>query len=245
MKHVALTIKRNGGARREAKMKARQVSVWGILGATVVLLGVLIINIGDTPPADAGGEGKAEIVNGLNTKALGGLIEQLKGDPDSGRVTFFSNSKWQDGMRSFTTFTGYKIDGTMHHQTERQFVLLGDEAAELSGTDAAPGAVEELMYALATCIIAAGNANAALMGVKLDQFDVALESDLDLHGLFALDPKVRPGISELRAKITIAGDADEETLRKIAKLGYKYSPVSDSVRNGVSVKPEIVVAKCE
>lgn len=29
----------------------------------------------------------------------------------------------------------------------------------------------------------AGNANAALIGVKLTRFDLALESDLDLHGL--------------------------------------------------------------
>jgi len=101
------------------------------------------------------------------------------------------------------------------------------------------------MYAVGTCIIAAGNANAALMGVKLTRFELALESDVDLHGLFALDEKVRPGILEFRSKITIAGDADEETLRKIALLGYKYSPVSDTVRKGVSmaVEPEVVVVK--
>ncbi len=61
--------------------------------------------------------------------------------------------------------------------------------------------------------------------------------------MFALDPAVRPGILGAKAKITIAGDADEETLRKIAMLGYKYSPVSNSVREGVSVTPTVVVAK--
>ena len=183
------------------------------------------------------------IVNGLNTTALGGLIDMLKKDPAAGRVTFYSDAEWQDGMRSFTSFTGYKIDGQMLHQTERNFVMLGDEGVELSGTDAAAGAVEELMYAMSTCVIAAGNANAALMGVKLTRFEVALESDLDLHGLFALDPEVRPGILELRVKITIGGDADDETLKKIAMLGYTYSPVSNSIREGVSAKPTVVVAK--
>ena len=99
------------------------------------------------------------------------------------------------------------------------------------------------MYAMSTCVIAAANANAALMGVNLTQLEVALESDLDLHGLFALDPEVRPGIQELRAKITIAGDADEETLEKIAMLGYNFSPVSNSVREGVTAIPEVVVTK--
>ncbi len=202
----------------------------GLLGITICFIAV----------QNAGAQ---DIVNGLNTTALSGLIDNLKNDKDAGRVTFYSNSEWQDGMRSFTTFTGYKIDGKMYHEKQRNFVMLGDEGLELSGTDAAAGAVEELMYAVGTCIIAAGNENAALMGVKLTKFQLEMESDIDLHGMFALDENVRPGILELRMKITIAGDADDETLRKIANLGYTYSPVSNSVRKGVNAVPEIVVAK--
>ena len=216
-------------------MEGNMLKLWafvsrGLLGVTICLFAV----------QNAGAQ---DIVNGLNTTALSGLIDNLKNDKDAGRVTFYSNSEWQDGMRSFTTFTGYKIDGKMYHEKQRKFVMLGDEGLELSGTDAAAGAVEELMYAVGTCIIAAGNANAALMGVKLTKFQLEMESDIDLHGLFALDENVRPGILELRMKITIAGDADDETLRKIANLGYIYSPVSNSVREGVNVIPEIVVVK--
>lgn len=183
------------------------------------------------------------VVNGLNTDSLGGLIDHLKKNPDKGRVTFYSKARWQNGMRSFTGFRGYSIDGQMVHEKTREFVLLGDEGSELGGTDAAPGAVEELMYAVSTCVIAAANANAALMGVKLTQLDVNIESDLDLHGLFALDPKVRPGITELRMQINIAGDAEDEMLKKIAMLGYRYSPVSETTRNGIKFTPEITVVK--
>lgn len=209
--------------------------------AVVLALGLCI-----TRPAAAQTEAPAPnpaVVNGLNTTQLGGLIDMLKENEDAGRVTFFSRSRWQDGMRALTTFTGYEIDGEIHHEQTRNFTLLGDEGVELSGTDAAPGAVEELMYALGTCIIAAGNANAALRGITLTRFDVELESDLDLHGLFALDPEVRAGILELRSNITIAGDADDETLKKIAMLGFEFSPVSESIRNGVSVKPQVTIAK--
>ena len=193
--------------------------------------------------AQISGSSDAAVVNGLDTRQLSGLIDMLKDNEDAGKVTFFSRSRWQDGMRVFTTFTGYEIDGEMHHQNAREFVLLGDEGVELSGTDTAPGAVEELMYALGTCIIAAGNANAALMGVELSRFEVDLESDIDLHGLLGLDPNIRAGIQELRADITIAGDADDATLRKIADLGFQFSPVSESIRNGVSVVPNVSVAR--
>lgn len=75
---------------------------------------------------------------------------------------------------------------------------------------------------------------------KLTKFQNEIESELDLNCLFALDENVRPGILELRMKMTIAGD---ETLRKIANLGYTYSPVSNSVRGGLNAAPKILVVK--
>lgn len=225
-------------------MRAKKVLLWSFLSIILILLGSLtMINMESAVSANPGGQTNSAIVNGIDMTHVNGLIDQLKEDKTVGRVTFYSNTSWQDGLRSFTTISGYKVDGEMLHEKERQFVLLGDEATELGGTDTAPGAVEELMYAVGTCITAAANLKAALMDVKLTEFELALESDLDLHGLLALDPDVRPGILDMRARITIAGDADEETLKKIAQFGYDYSPVSDSVRNGVSVKPDIVVAK--
>jgi uncharacterized OsmC-like protein len=204
----------------------------------VMLIGGLSISYSESPQPPPSG-----VVNGLNTATLSSLVETLKKNPEKGRVTFYSDSRWQDGMRSFTGFAGYRIDGKLVHEKNRRFELLGDEGVELSGTDAAPGAIEELMYALGTCIIAAANANAALMGVKLTRLEIKAESDLDLHGVFALDPNVRPGISNMRMAITISGDADKETLKKIAMLGYQYSPVSDTTQNGIKFTPVVHVVK--
>lgn len=210
----------------------------------ILVIPVLIIMISGLPSV-TNAEQRAlsdGYVNGLSTAALGGVVDNLKKDPKSGRVTFYSTSVWQNGMRAFTSFGGYSIDGNVVHEG-RRFILLGDESVELSGTDSAPGAIEELMYALGTCIIASTNANAALMGVKLNRLNVRLESDLDIHGLFAVDAKVRPGILNIRAEVTIGGDADAATLEKIAMLGYKYSPVSETIRNGINFIPEIYVSQ--
>jgi uncharacterized OsmC-like protein len=181
------------------------------------------------------------VVNGLDVPVLRGLEGALKANPPLGFVTFFSDTEWQDGMRSFTSLTGYRIHGKVQHEQERHFVLLGDEGAEFSGTDAAPGAIEGLMHAIGASITAVANMNAAFMGVHLTQFEVALECDIKMHGMFALNPDVRPGIIDARATITIAGDADEDTLRKIAMAGYNFSPVSDSVRNGIKMTPTLVI----
>lgn len=95
------------------------------------------------------------------------------------------------------------------------------------------------MHALANCIVAATNTYAALSGITLTRLEVALESDLDLHGYFGLDQNVRPGLSEVRVELSLAGEADAETLRSLAEAGYRYSPVRDSLANGVRLKPSI------
>lgn len=209
-----------------------------VLFTAVVLFGWLNVSYSETKEAKT-----STVVNGLETSKLNGLIEHLKKNPDKGRITYYSNARWQDGMRSFTGFSGYSIDGQMVHEKTRKFILLGDEGTEVSGTGTAPGAIEELMYALSTCVIAEANANAALMGVKLTRLDVNIESDIDWHGLFALNPEVRPGITNMRMDITVAGDADEEVLKKIATLGYEYSPVYETLRNGIKFTPKISVVK--
>ncbi len=183
----------------------------------------------------------SDVVNGLDTNRLGGLAEALKGNPRAGHVTFATNSRWQDGARVHTGIAGFAVDGETAHADTRRFVLLSDEPTELAGSDAAAGPAEQLMHAVASCGAAAINANAAFMDVPLDRLEIALEGDVDLHGILALDPAVRPGFSELRASISIAGQADDATLREIASRGVAFSPMRDSVEQGVSLKSEITV----
>jgi uncharacterized OsmC-like protein len=184
-------------------------------------------------------------INGLNTKPLKDLADQLKKNPQAGKATFYTHTDWDTGMKSVTKITGYKIDGQMKKAKERVFTLVGDEMTEIAGTDTAPGAIEEMMYAVGTCIVAATNANAALQGVKLSKIQVALESDIDMHGLMGIEPKVRPGVLDFRTTITIAGNADDATLKKLAMKGFETSPVSDTVRKGSTraAAPKIIIVK--
>lgn len=192
------------------------------------------------------GEGTetTEMINGLDTKKLRKLKEELESDPESGKTIFFSKTKWEGGMKSVTNFSEYEIDGKFIGK-ERKFSLSGDGIKELGGEDTSPGAIEEMMYAVGTCIVASANANATLMGVKLSKIEVALESLIDLHALMGLNPKIPSGILDFKTTIKIAGNADDETLRKIAIKGYLLSPVSDTVRNGVTIAEplKIVIEK--
>ena len=173
------------------------------------------------------------IVNGLNTKKLSALIEELKKEPKAGQVTFFSDTIWKEGAKSMTSIGSYIVDGVVKGKT-RKFTHMGDEIPELGGAGSAPGAVEELMSAIGTSIAASANANAALRNVKLTKIEVSIKSEINMRGLLGLDDKVRPGILNMETTIKIAGDAQPEVLREIALKGYTMSPVSDSVHFGAS-----------
>ncbi len=185
---------------------------------------------------------QSTVVNGFDTTALGGLVEVLRQHPEGGRVTFLSTTAWEDGARVTTQVSGYEIDGQLHHQNERRFEVVGDEPSEFGAADTAPAPPEMLMHAVANCILATANAYAALQDVHLTRLEAAIESDVDLHGMFGLDADVRSGLNALRIRVTIAGDADEATLREMIALGLEHSPIRDTVEKGVTVTPEITVA---
>ncbi len=180
------------------------------------------------------------VVNGLNTQVLGKFANQLKENPKIGNMTFRSKSNWQGGGRVATRISGYKIDGRLFHEGKREFIEHTDQPTEFTTADAAPAPIERLLQAVGSCIVATTNANAAFMGVELDKLEISLEGDIDLHGFFAINKNVRPGLSELRVRIEIDGDADADTLREIANRGFTYSPVRDSINNGTTITPEII-----
>jgi len=179
------------------------------------------------------------VINGLNTQVLAKFANQLKENADIGRMTFISKSGWENSGRVVTRIGGYKIDGRLFHEGKREFTEYTDQPTEFTTDDSAPSPGERMLQAIGSCIAATTNANAAFMGVTLSKLEVVIEGDIDLHGFFAVDKNVRPGNSEIRARIEIDGDADAETLREIVNRGFTYSPVRDTINNGTTITPEI------
>ena len=130
-----------------------------------------------------------------------------------------------------------EMDGSMLH-TARDMRM---EQTSLSNWkhDRAPSPPEALLHALGACITATTNSYAAMLGVPLTHLNVAVEGDVDLHGKFGLGKNVRPGYQRIYVRISIDGDADDETLHNIAAAGYQYSIVRDTLAGGVEMVPKI------
>ena len=174
------------------------------------------------------------VVNGVMVDDLIDTIEAVKATPAIAKFKFSVDNQWQGGSQNCST--AHEFYGAAQTQSRpTPFVLRADEPAILLGKDTAANPVEHLLHALASCLTTSMVYHAAARGIHIQEIESSLEGDIDLHGFLDLDPKVRKGYQGIRVNFKIKADATDEQLQQIAKLGPGYSPVFDSITNGVPV----------
>ena len=104
-----------------------------------------------------------------------------------------------------------------------------------SGVTKAPNPAEYLLSALAACVTSALVYHAAARGIKIEEVESQVEGDVDVRGFLGLDENVRRGFQNIRMTLAIHADVTDEQLEELAGLGTGFSPVFDSVTNGVPV----------
>ncbi|MBS1803162.1 MAG: OsmC family protein [Acidobacteria bacterium] len=174
------------------------------------------------------------IINGVNVDGLNATIEAVKATPEIAKFRFNVRNKWKDGGQNASTVNEFY--GAGQEQARSQpFVLEADEPVILLGKDNAANPAEYLLHALASCLTSAMVYHAAARGVQIEAVESSIEGNLDARGLLNLDNKVRPGYQGIRVNFKVKADVPDEQLQEIAQLGPRFSPVFDSVTNGVPV----------
>ena len=101
----------------------------------------------------------------------------------------------------------------------------------MEGKDEGANPVEFLLSALSGCMTTTIACYAALNGHEIKEMESTYKGELDLQGLFGLDPAVRPGYQKIHVKFKIKTDAPVEELEKY----YHFSPVYDVVSKSTPV----------
>ena len=114
-----------------------------------------------------------------------------------------------------------------------------DEPPLLLGTGKRPNPVEYLLTALAACVTTSLVYHAAAKGIVLKSVESRLEGDIDVRGFLGISKDVRKGYQEIRMYFKIDADVPDEELQELVQLGPNYSPVFDSITNGVPVKVQL------
>jgi uncharacterized OsmC-like protein len=176
----------------------------------------------------------AKTINGVAVEDLLTTMDAIEATPSIAKFNFRLRNRWNRGAQNQSMFDTFYGAG-QHLSHPVHFAVEADEPAVLLGRDEAPNPVEYLLHALAACLTTSMVYHAAARGIEIEEIESSLEGDIDLHGFLDLDPKVRKGYEGIRVSFKIKADVAQERLQEIVQLGTGYSPVFDSLTNGVPV----------
>lgn len=177
--------------------------------------------------------------NGVDTEALGQAVEAISEEPAAGQFTFRADTEWTEGLKCVTTIDDFDQGGERIYTHE--FEVAGDEPEQILGERTAPNAVELLLAALGSCLSVGYAANAAAMGIDLDDLRFEMEGDVDLRGFLGISDDVRAGYSAITCTVHVDADASEAELAELRDRVEATSPLLDTITNAVPVQTELVV----
>lgn len=186
-------------------------------------------------------ESTTVIINGVDTKQVGQIIEMVKGNPTIAQTTFFSTTTWKSGFNNETAIKDFEL-GKNRVARPQTFNVVGDHPPELLGTNGGPTSVEILLAALGHCLASGWSTYGAVTGVPIDALKIQVDGDIDLQGMLMLPQPgaVRPGYQEIRAKYYVKSRASRSQLEQVKKMAEDLSPTRDSLR-AVRFNSELIV----
>lgn len=177
-------------------------------------------------------------VNGLDIEALGQVIDDIKKDATKGFARFKVSSSWKGQTRSESRVQSYVLNG---EEIPREFSIAADEPVELLGQNTAPNPQELLMAAFNACIMVGYVANAAVVGVNLDQVEIETDGELDLRGFLGLDANIKPGYESIQYVVRLKGDGTPEQFAAIHENVQKTSPNYSNIASAIQVNSTMII----
>jgi uncharacterized OsmC-like protein len=118
----------------------------------------------------------------------------------------------------------------------RTHVVEMDEPDGLDASDAAASAHEQVLSAVGSCMSVGFILNATKRGIKVYDLEITLEGNFENILKWAgHNATGNPGYPEIKAKLYVSADADEDTLRKIWEIAVDGSPVTQTVARETKV----------
>lgn len=130
--------------------------------------------------------------------------------------------------------TAHLQKGMVVKAKSRNFEITVDEPKNLGGTDTAMNPVELVLCALGACQSIVARAYAPKFKIKLEEFWVEVEGDLDTDG-FMNKSDVRRGYSDIRYNIHIKSNASPEQVEEFVQFIERTCPVGDTINNPVNL----------
>ncbi len=177
--------------------------------------------------------------NGVNVNDLLSAIESVKEDPANGKLTFTVHSRWNDGFKAVHNSANYVV-GRQNGAHAQNHSVQTDEPREILGEDAGISPAETLISSLAACLTVGYAANAAAMGIDIDDMSFEITGNGSLEGFMAIGNS-RPGLNDISVKTHIKSNAPADKLQELHDYVNNHSPIWDTLSSPVKVKSELAV----
>ena len=160
-------------------------------------------------------------LNGIDLQDLEEGLKEIGKQEGARHAKKRSRIQWLGGFR-FNSFV-------------RNNTFIVEEPASSTAQEQAPNSME---YVLGTGFVL----NATRRGISVHNVEVALDSSQDnVFAFFGLSDEGHPGFQQVRAKLYVQADSDEDTLKEIWDQAVKTSPVGNSLARIVTITPELLV----
>jgi uncharacterized OsmC-like protein len=178
------------------------------------------------------------LCNGVDLDQLMTAIDAVKSDPENGKLTFKVQSKWKGGFKAEHTPQDFRVGPEIGKHT-KDHTLSTDEPNEILGGDTGISPAETLLTSLASCLAVGYAANAAAMGINLEELSFEITGNGSLEGFMNLREQP-PGLNGISVKAHVKSDASEEKLQELHKFVNDHSPIWDTIRNPVKIDSVLV-----
>jgi uncharacterized OsmC-like protein len=172
------------------------------------------------------------IINGLDTESLKNVVESVKQNWETGRITRSASVEWKGGFKS--------------EATSRQFSAQVDMPCGLCGEDSAISPLEMVLQAYGACLTVGYAMHCAARGIKLQELKINIEGEVDLPGFLGLTAPAHlnmdslPGYKFIKVDVKMKADAADNTLEEIHRQVISTSPVGLTLTRPVRVDATLV-----
>jgi len=162
--------------------------------------------------------------------AVNEMLRGVEENPKSAQLTYKAKVKWM-GDVLFTS----KVAGLPD--------LLIDEPPAFGGGNRAQSPADLILSALGSCQGIMYSALASYMDIPLDELEIRLTGDLDLHGLLGLgaDKGIPPGFQSIKFETRIKSSATEDRLKELVDAVESQCPILDTMMRSISVSGKAIL----
>jgi uncharacterized OsmC-like protein len=172
-------------------------------------------------------------INGIDVIGMAEIAEGINSTPDLAQFQYRATNQWIDGGLNRTTIDGFY--GVGKERGTATYVFDNDTPQVLCGHQRGASPAVFMLHALAGCFTTTLVYTAAAEGIHVESVEAKIAGNIDVRGVFGLDPDVRRGYNNIQIALKVRADAPDDVIDRLIETTRDRSPLFETVTTPVPV----------